>query len=117
MTIDPCKHDLDPATCSLCNGRDRAERLFPDDDPIANAARANCRSCHAEIVWCRTSTGRLMAVDADPVDGGNVYANGWSHDPRPIPTVVVTSIPDKPARTYYEAHFVGCPQRDQWRRR
>lgn len=112
MTPDLCKHELDPATCSICLGRDH----LVDDDPISDAATTTCRSCRATIVWTMSSAGRKMPVDAEPVDGGNVIARG-DHD-QGLPVVVVTRNGDPPpSGPTYTSHFATCAQADKWRRR
>lgn len=80
---------------------------------------ATCRSCPAEIVWARTtgSSGKLMPIDAAPVDGGNVLVD-FSHDP-PLATVVgkrtqPSLFGDDGPR--YTSHFATCPNADSHRR-
>jgi len=53
-----------------------------------------CRSCHAEIVWIKTSTGKLIPCDPKSV------------------TVVTT---DGKVVMGYTAHFATCPQANAWR--
>jgi hypothetical protein len=41
---------------------------------------APCRSCKAPIIWARTAAGKLMPVDPEPTEGGNVELTasaGW----------------------------------------
>lgn len=82
---------------------------------------SRCRSCGAEIRWARTATGRPMPLDAEPVADGNVAFTGRSvRDARGFaaPEVRVESQPpmfdnDEPR---YVAHFVTCPNADEWRK-
>src|SRR5262249_32753519 len=36
------------------------------------ASTSRCKGCGAEILWCRTASGKVMPLDPDPVEGGNV---------------------------------------------
>ena len=33
---------------------------------------AKCRSCGAEIIWCKTTSGKSMPVDVAPAKGGTI---------------------------------------------
>lgn len=33
---------------------------------------SECRSCHAPIVWAKTTRGNRIPVDPDPVENGNL---------------------------------------------
>jgi hypothetical protein len=72
--------------------------------------RSHCRSCGAEIIWCRTPAGKAIPIDPGPVDGGNVTVSqdlfgGW------IATVVGHGQGD------HVAHFATCPHANDWRKR
>lgn len=74
-----------------------------------------CGSCKAAVIWCRTSTGKRMPVDVEPVATGNLMLSA----DRPTPTVLVVSrtgrTPDQ--QLLYLSHFATCPRSNQQRRR
>lgn len=53
---------------------------------VTEDSTAECRSCHAPILWCVTARGKKMPVDP-PTD-------------------------DEPTTS----HFATCPEANQWRR-
>jgi len=69
---------------------------------------SQCRSCDAPIIWAHTSTGRLMPVDANPVEGGNLSLKQVGDR---IEAQVV-----EPGKGKYVSHFATCPQSKAWRR-
>lgn len=79
-----------------------------------------CRSCKAKIVWAVTEQGKSMPVDAEPVEGGNVYFVGSPgslvvrvlSDPQPT----LDEQTDSADGLRYLSHFATCPQADRWRR-
>lgn len=81
-----------------------------------------CRSCRAKIVWATTEQGKSMPVDAEPVEGGNVYYLDQKSSP---PRVRVLADPqptleegvDSADGLRYVSHFATCPQAEQWRKR
>lgn len=77
---------------------------------------ANCRSCDAPIVWCRTRAGKNMPVDADPVEDGD-FCIADGDDGKPL-AVHVKSYPGKVPHDVerYTSHFATCPNADQFRR-
>lgn len=84
-----------------------------------------CRSCGAEIWWAHTTAGRLIPVDSEPVDDGNVVATGRQTQQSTVSNAIVTRpevkveepglFPDD--RLRYVAHFATCPNADEWRKR
>lgn len=81
-----------------------------------------CRSCRAPIWWGRTITGKLIPVDENPVDGGNLIMTGRRVTDRTgrgtVPQVrVETTAPlfDDDDGTRYISHFATCPNSDDWR--
>lgn len=79
---------------------------------------STCRSCDAEVIWARSSsTGHLMPVDAQPVDGGNVLLSTG-------PGVRIATVVGKKAQPNlfgddgprYTSHFATCPNADTHRR-
>ncbi len=74
---------------------------------------AECRRCHAEIIWCRTGRGKKMPVDAEPTADGQFVIEGDDHDP------LVRRLPNDAAATYtgekHTSHFATCPNADEFR--
>lgn len=77
---------------------------------------ANCRSCHAEIIYIRTMNGKMTPVNAEPVRftfrlGGKdkiVTGNG---------EILTGEIRDDGEEVGYVSHFSTCPDADKWRKR
>lgn len=77
---------------------------------------ARCRSCGAEILFIKTSGGKLTPVNADPVRfdfqlGGKdriVTGNG---------EVITGVISESGEEKGYVSHFATCPDANQFRRR
>ena len=74
---------------------------------------ASCRSCGAAILWCETTGGKRMPLDAKPAktivldgDGPRSVAAGDQH-PAPLARVI----------DGYTSHFVTCPNAAQHRKR
>jgi hypothetical protein len=81
---------------------------------------ASCASCGAPILWARTGSGKLIPLDADPVDNGNVELGAF-HSVQGVPDFRDAKVwgsahrwPDGTRR--YRSHFVNCPQAERWRR-
>lgn len=78
-----------------------------------------CRSCGSEIVWTRTSLGRLMPMDVSPREDGQFYLFR-----RPDHVVCLhvgsedrlASIAKERGDKRYSSHFSTCPDADQHRR-
>lgn len=70
---------------------------------------ARCRSCGAEIIWCRTSKGKAMPVDVNKRDDGNLILTDVDGD------TVVEYVPK--GQGDHVSHFVTCGQADQWRKK
>lgn len=72
-----------------------------------------CRSCGAPIIWALTRTYRIMPIDAEPVDGGNVVIVGrGERAPRVDVRPGGTLFDDRPT---YTSHFATCPDAARWR--
>lgn len=79
-----------------------------------------CRSCRATVRWVVTDKGKLMPLDPDPRDDGNIVFTGrWrSSKAGRAPEVryeTADELPglEQPAR--YASHFATCPQSAGWR--
>lgn len=67
---------------------------------------ANCHSCGAEIVWCRTVTGKASPMErAD--DGTWIIVDGVMRRP-------VGELDDMLPR--YKSHFATCKDAAKWRK-
>lgn len=72
---------------------------------------SQCRSCDAEILWCKTLVGnKNMPVDPIPVPGGNLELQIV----RGRQLVVVH--PSDPEITRHVSHFATCPNAKEHRR-
>ena len=71
---------------------------------------SRCKSCTAEVFWARTASGKMIPIDADPVEGGNVHIVTRRVDGTPA-TVRVASQEElaHPGYDTYVSHFATCP--------
>jgi hypothetical protein len=103
---DECMHGLDPATCTICNGKVAAERREARDRLDATYTRGDCRQCDAEIAWAEMPSGKMNPLDPEPAANGNVIieGNGLAH---------VGKMREIEAHTgpRYTSHFATCPAR------
>lgn len=79
---------------------------------------AQCRSCHAPIVWATTTTGKRMTVNPEPGEGGNIRLVYRRGDNTPVAHVVPKAERGNYGadQAWYTSHFASCPQADEWRR-
>jgi len=87
------------------------------------AANTTCRACGARIAFVRTSRGKLLPVDAEPVlvvrRGGTMTETIVTDAGEVIRGFPVTEQPD-PEIGFYEGrrpHWVSCPASEEFRRR
>ena len=86
---------------------------------------ATCRSCAADVRWVRTTAGKLMPLDPDPRDDGNIIDTGRTAQGRGSGRVPVVEYVDPDAPTLpgldppvrYVSHFATCDDPERWRRR
>jgi len=71
-----------------------------------------CRSCDAPIIWAYSKNQKLMPIDAEPCDDGNVELREQSG----IPQAEVHSQPPMGVDKLYKSHYASCPNASQWRR-
>jgi hypothetical protein len=71
-----------------------------------------CRDCEAEIIWAITANEKLMPVDAELTDNGNVELAGRGKTPRAI----VHGQPPMIPVGLRMSHFVTCPNAEARRR-
>lgn len=93
-------------------------------DDLDGLSRVRCGGCPAEIVFAVTRGGRLMPLDPDPRDDGNVEvvgrgANGalvrvLSAEELALTQAGQEGLFEAPPR--FVAHFVTCPSATRFRR-
>lgn len=71
-----------------------------------------CRSCGAEIIWCKTELGRWMPVDRFCTDHGNLIIDQGSGI-----AIVVDPMTSEYRGILRTSHFTTCPDADRHRRR
>lgn len=65
-----------------------------------------CKTCGARIVWCRTDTGKRIAVDPEPCRDGNLVLVSGDL----LPTVrSVARAEYRPGQALYRKHDASCP--------
>jgi hypothetical protein len=64
---------------------------------------AKCQSCGAPIRWAKTTTGRRMPLDAQPVSNGNVVLTDGGTLAVPRNDELHSGSPR------YRSHFATCP--------
>jgi len=73
---------------------------------------AECRSCHAPVIWVATTTGKQMPLDPIPVPDGNITL-----DTDQVAHVLPDAAHPPPDVPRYHSHFATCPNAAQHRRR
>lgn len=83
-----------------------------------------CRGCGAPVIWVRTSAGKKMPIDAEPVwvkmeTGGDTFirADGSFVFGRKVGDAYEDDDPDSNLIEAHESHFATCPQAGQFRNR
>lgn len=76
---------------------------------------AECRSCHAAVIWARTEAGKPMPIDAEPRPDGNLIIVG-TLEGSPLVKVDPPGLFDDPSTARYVSHFATCPNADEHRR-
>lgn len=84
---------------------------------------AECKSCHAAIRWGRTTQGKGVPLDPEPVSDGNLVLDtevGMTLvDGDPLSELPVRHLrrgEQAPVGVpRYRSHFVTCPDADSWR--
>lgn len=77
---------------------------------------ARCGSCHAEIVWAKTTTGASMPLDADPTPEGNVAAHR-NDQGELIARVLKAGDEVAPWEHRGTSHFQTCADADKHRKK
>ena len=71
---------------------------------------AKCKSCGKEIFFARTVNNKIIPINAQPCDDGNIVIENE------VALVVREGIDLFEDRPKYKSHFVDCPQAAQHRR-
>ncbi len=61
---------------------------------------ARCRSCNAEILWCKSVNGKLIPMDSAPSDDGNMVITADS---------LARTATDEDTTPRFKSHFATCP--------
>lgn len=78
--------------------------------------RTTCRSCGEPVFWARTSAGKSMPVDAEPVEGGNLaLTTRYDAQGTRFVEYVDPAQATLDAEPRYVSHFATCPDSDRWR--
>ena len=65
-----------------------------------------CSSCKQRIIWAKTTTGKAIPLNPDPIVGGNLdLVDGVARVVQPHPAVKL-----------YVSHFATCAQADAHRK-
>lgn len=106
--MSECIHLLDPAVCADC-------RSIPGYSEPTDLTE--CRSCGAEIIWCTTSSGKRMPVDAEPGRRGNIAVEVDGHGHAIAHMVKADArAAELEAGRLHESHFATCEQAEGWRK-
>lgn len=68
-----------------------------------------CRKCHAPLKWCKTKNDRMMPLDAEPNEAGNViceYGEGGI-----LRGIVLVKGDKRPPGVAFMPHFATCKAR------
>ena len=76
---------------------------------------SRCKSCTAEVFWARTASGKLIPIDAEPVEGGNVHVVTRRVDGTPATVRVAKEELVHPGYDTYVSHFATCPSANEHR--
>ena len=67
---------------------------------------STCSSCHAPVIWAKTTTGKAIPLNPEPIIGGNIeLTDGVARVVKPHPAVKL-----------YVSHFATCAQADAHRK-
>lgn len=61
----------------------------------------NCKSCGATIFWARTEAGKLIPINSEQVDGGNIVLMDNGNTAMVVQTDAATK--------RHVSHFATCP--------
>lgn len=72
--------------------------------------KPTCSSCGARIRWAKTPRGRMIPLDPERVEDGNIVL-----DSSLFGETIARQVDDRSGT--HRTHFVSCPYSDQHRRR
>lgn len=77
---------------------------------------SRCRSCSADIIWARTSRGKLMPINPQPHPNGNITL---SDDQSAGDVLFGAKLAHAVGArlTLYRSHYANCPGAGEWRQR
>ncbi len=76
---------------------------------------AECRSCHAPIVWAMTDAGKRMPLDPMPTTTGTVaLLQGSERRARVLPAAELEAARAE-GKTLFTPHWATCPQAREWK--
>lgn len=67
---------------------------------------SECRHCHQQIAWCKTTAGRSMPIDPEPSARGNVFAQ---YEAGVLVGRVRVGAEPIPPGTPFMPHWATCP--------
>lgn len=77
---------------------------------------SQCRSCGAEVLWVKVvPMGRLMPVDAEPKEAGNMRMLGERNAVAKVLNKVDLQDARNASEKLYASHFATCPNAKQHR--
>ena len=65
-----------------------------------------CGTCGAEVIWCRTETGKRMPIDAKPCADGNLLLDASELLPTVRPVSRIGRVQQQ--GPLYKSHFATC---------
>jgi hypothetical protein len=77
-------------------------------------ATARCRRCGAPIGFARTANGKMMPLDPEPVEDGNVFV---VEAPGSVTAIVASKANPTPPGEPHLSHFATCPAAESFRRK
>ena len=84
----------------------------------------NCRSCGDPIFWAKTAAGKLIPMDVEATEDGNMVLLEEALAPEPLiipqdepPPVVHMNSPKAKGKQLrrFVSHFATCRDRERWR--
>ena len=74
---------------------------------------SKCSGCPAEIMWCKTASGKWTPVDIEPNPDGNLTMNG--NDAEGIPLVKHVDLFTPADATRMMPHWSTCPNAEDFK--
>lgn len=78
---------------------------------------ARCKSCGAPIIWCTTTSGKKMPVDAETSAEGNIWvASDYTASVLSRSEIERAFTPEERANELRHSHFTTCKDAAKFRR-